>query len=130
MIYVDTSALAKLVMAEPETESLRNYLRQATHEPTASSELTLVELRRAAVRRGQDTAELAEQVLARVDTCPLYREVVDRASSLDPSVLRTLDALHVATALELRASAVVTYDRRMLEACVSHGLTAVAPGAD
>ncbi len=127
MIYVDTSALAKLVAAEPETESLRTYLRQNVMMPAASSELTLVELRRAALRRGGEAAESVEDVLARVDTYPLTREVIARASSMEPVALRTLDALHIATALEIRATAVVTYDQRMMQACHANGLDSIAP---
>lgn len=127
MIYVDTSALAKLVAAEPETESLRTYFRERAMVPAASSELTLVELRRAALRRGRETMESVEDVLARVDTYPLTREVIARASSLNPVALRTLDALHVATALEIRATAVVTYDQRMMQACLANGLDSIAP---
>lgn len=127
MIYVDTSALAKLVAAESETESLRAYFRQSVMAPAVSSELTLVELRRAALRGGREVVESVENVLARVDTYPLTREVITRASSLDPVALRTLDALHVATALELRATTVVTYDQRMMQACLANGLDSIAP---
>ncbi|GAB3271580.1 type II toxin-antitoxin system VapC family toxin [Arthrobacter pigmenti] len=130
MIYVDTSALAKLVIVESETEALRAYFRDAAQTPTASSELALVEVRRAALRRNRETAESAEEVLARVDRYPLNSDVINRASSLEPSTLRTLDALHIATALELHATVVVTYDRRMFQACHANGLTAVAPGGD
>lgn len=129
MIYIDSSALTKLVVPEYETESLRRYFRTTESGQAATSELTVVELRRAALRRGVEAlADVIEQTLSRVDTASLTQGTLQRAAALRPPALRTLDALHVATALELRITTVVTYDQRMAQACRANGLKAVSPG--
>lgn len=130
MIYFDTSALAKLVVKETESAALVQWLRKHTEQPKVSSMLSRVELPRA-VRQGGDIAYLrAQMILGDLVQVPLTPDLLDTAGSL-PGALRSLDAIHLATALRLRGelSALVAYDRRLLETARQAGLPATAPGA-
>jgi len=127
LIYVDASALLKLVVDEPESAVLRSSLEG---EAMVISALGTVEVRRAVRRTGRDQAlARAEQVLTHVELVALSDEVLDRAAMLEPAVLRTLDAIHVATAIELgdQVAEVVTYDRRMVDAARLAGLSTSSP---
>ena len=126
--YVDTSALVKLVVAEPETPALEANLAQRAG--LLCSALGATELRRAC-RRALNRRQLSrvEEVLeARllVDVTPA---ILDAAAELSPTTLRTLDAIHLATVLSLdeKAVDVITYDRKLADAATSHGLSVVAP---
>jgi predicted nucleic acid-binding protein len=127
LVYLDTSALAKLVVEEVESAALTRDLQDET---LASSALVRTELRRAAMRsEGSSSAEHVEAVLRTLHLVTLDRQILDEAGTLPPPVLRSLDALHVVTARLLPGlDAVVTYDRRMAAACESHGLRVRAPG--
>ena len=127
MLYLDSSALVKLVVTEPETTALRRYLR--ARSARATSELSVVEVFRAALRRDAELVEIARRLLARVDRIALGNQLVERAGTLMPRDLRTLDALHVASALELgdELEAVVAYDRRLLDAAAAHRLPTASP---
>ena len=131
MIYLDTSAFVKLVWSEPETLALQAFLAQKPEVLLVSSSLLTVEARRAALR--EDAAQLprADLLLTRIGQVGVTRAVVEAASRLpDPSV-RSLDAIHVATALQLRPDldAVVTYDRRLASAAEQQGLPVASPGS-
>ncbi|HLZ37098.1 MAG TPA: type II toxin-antitoxin system VapC family toxin [Mycobacteriales bacterium] len=125
--YADSSALVKLAVAEPESASLRAAL--SGYAAVVSSELAIVEVTRAAVRSaGDDGAVRAAMVLDTVDLLRLDRPVLDRAARLPPTELRSLDALHIASALELRVEVdVVAYDERLLAAARVAGLRTVSP---
>lgn len=129
MLYLDTSALAKLVVREAESTALRNLLA-AKREPRFSSALAHAELLRAARRFGAEAMTTARQVLAEVHLIDVTREVLENAGTIEAGVLRTLDAVHLATAalVQERLEAVVTYDRRMQEAAHALGFEVVAPG--
>jgi predicted nucleic acid-binding protein len=121
--YLDTSALAKLAIAEAETEALRAWL--ADHQaPVATSALAAVELRRAARRHSHAAARAAEQILAGVDHISIGLDVITGAAAIDPPSLRTLDAIHLATALLIGPSlaAFVAYDTRLVDAARTAGL--------
>jgi len=126
--YLDTSAVVKLLMREPETVALRRRLR--TWERRASAALLRVELLRAVKRAGiprlmtQTRRQLATIHLIRLDD-----ELLERAAELEPPSIRSLDAIHLAAALSLGSdlAAVVTYDNRMLSAAQAIGLPVVAP---
>ncbi len=128
MIYLDSSAIVKLVLPEPESAALRDYL--ASDEDHVSSGLAHVEVQRT-VRRVDDTEERrrdAERVLARVSLMDMAAPILARAAALDPPGLRSLDAIHLATALSLDGlDAVVTYDRRLAEAATKAGLAVESP---
>lgn len=124
--YLDTSALAKLVSREPETDPLRRYLKDST---VVSSVIVRTELLRVGLRLGASHLAVAERVLTGVSTVAVTRERLDRAGRLTPATLRSLDALHLATALEVREDidALVAYDQRMLDAAQLHDLPTASP---
>jgi len=130
LVYVDTSAFVKLIMREPETPALIAAL--APEDRIVASEIMEVEALRAARRAGGRAAtETARQQLAGVRLLPLTRQIRERASDLKPEELRSLDAIHIATALELggRLDAMYAYDTRMSAAAEALGLRTYAPTA-
>lgn len=130
MIYLDTSALVKLVVKEDETPELLSWLREHGGTRKGSSMLVRVELPRA-VRRGGDVAYLrAQLVLGDLLQLPMTAAVLDAAGSL-PGPLRSLDAIHLASAMRVRAELqyLVAYDQRLLETARLAGLPIASPGA-
>lgn len=128
MVYLDSSALVKLVVSEPESMALRLYL--VDHRERVSSALAHVEVCRAVRRKGASEAALrqAEHVLARIGLVALDEPLLRAAAALSPTGLRSLDAVHLATALSLDGlDAVVTYDRRFDAAASEAGLAVEAP---
>jgi len=129
MLYLDSSALVKLVVAEPESAALLNLLR--TSPIRVSSTLSLAEVPRALRRAGFSSGarRRARNVLARVNLVDVDRRVLSGAAALDPAELGTLDAIHLATALSIREDllAVVTYDRRLTAAAQRAQLEVLAP---
>lgn len=129
MIYLESSALVKLIVAEPESSALRAFL--AGRAGRVTSQLTRVEVLRAVRRaqRPQTTIRRAERALERIALVPLDERILFHAASLDPPGLRSLDAIHLATALSLnRLDALVTYDRRLRDAAIDAGLATASPG--
>lgn len=128
--YVESSALTKLALGEPEGPDLRSTLQSVQVHVT--SELTLLEVSRA-VRRNTGDAGVAKVRAAflRFETVPVDRGILDRAAALEPAALRSLDAVHVATALVISSSDLVfySYDHRTIEAAQIYGLTVSSPGA-
>ncbi|MBI2206820.1 MAG: type II toxin-antitoxin system VapC family toxin [Candidatus Rokubacteria bacterium] len=127
MVYLDSSALVKLVVAEPESAALRRYLRD---EPgRASCALARVEVVRAVRGHGPAAMTRARRVLQRLNLVPLDEELLDGAAALDPRVLRSLDAIHLAAAQLFgeELTAVVTYDERMAAAAAMIDLAVAAP---
>jgi predicted nucleic acid-binding protein len=128
-IYLDTSALAKLVVAEQETTALRNWLGRRADQPLVTNSIGEVELQRLASRISQRALAAAVLLLARIDRMQLTPTGLATAATIPPPEVRTLDALHIASAAELTdLSAVVTYDLRMASAATGYGLTVVSPG--
>jgi predicted nucleic acid-binding protein len=131
VIYFDTSALAKLVIKEPESAALATWLDRHLDQRKGSSMLARVELPRA-VRHGGDVAYLrAQMILGDLMQIPMTPHLLDAAGSL-PGSLRSLDAIHLATALRLRADlhTLVAYDQRLLDAAREAGLPTASPGVD
>ncbi len=126
--YLDTSALVKLVVAEPETASLRAWIAEADADLVAS-DLVRTELLRAVRRVAPDRAVLAQQVLDSVTLTEVTPAVFAEAGRIDPVELRSLDAVHLAAALDLGddLEVMVTYDRRLAEAAAAHGVAVLAP---
>lgn len=131
MIYVDSSALMKLVRREAETDALREWLSLHGDQPVVSSELGRVEVLRAARRVGDPVLAEARAVVGDLDLIPLDRAVQDVACDIGDPILRTLDALHLASAMLLgdALSAFVAYDHRLTDGARAAGLVVVAPGA-
>jgi len=131
VIYLDTSALAKLIVVEDESAALAGWLDERPEELLATSVLGRVELVRAARRRGPEAVARALGLLAELALVPVSAEVLDGAWILDPPSVRSLDALHLASASSLgqELTALVAYDERLLAGARSLGLVAVAPGS-
>ena len=127
MVYLDSSALVKLVVAEPQTNALRRYLR--SRPLRVSCALARAEVLRAVRGHGDTAGALARRVLSGVRLLRLDDELLDRAAALDPAILRSLDAIHLAAATTFGASldAVVTYDVRMSDAATLVGLPVASP---
>ncbi len=127
LVYVDASAFVKLVLPEPETPALLAALDGAAR--LVAAEVIEVEVLRATRRGGGDPA-VARAQLAALRTLPLSSEIRARASLLDPPTVRSLDAIHLATALSLgeRLDRLYTYDERMALAGRQAGLDVLAPG--
>jgi uncharacterized protein len=130
VIYLDASALIKLVRREAETDALRDWLSLHSEQPVVSSELGRVEVLRAARRVGDPVLAEARAVVGDLDLIPLDRAVQDVASDIGDPLLRTLDALHLASALLLgdALTAFVAYDQRLTDGARAAGLVVAAPG--
>ena len=129
-LYLDTSALVKLVQVEAESAALRRYLRRCSGDLRVTSALARIELVRAVSGGGPDAKAHARRVLSRLHILEVGRDVLDDAADLAPgSVLRSLDAIHLASARQIGAElrAVLTYDVRMAGAATGLGLVAAAP---
>lgn len=126
-LYVDTSALGRVLLGEPDAEVIRETL--ARYDPWWSSALLPVELRRLARRQGIE--ERGEELLSLVSTRRLDSSVLKRAAKLDPVEVRTLDAIHLDAAIQLKArgavDAVLTYDQQLQDGCAHHRLPVEAP---
>jgi len=126
LAYIDTSAYVKVPLAEPERATLLQALEPYT---LVSSSLLSVEAVRACARYGPQYAQAAEAGLQTVSLLPLDERVLTGARTLAPAHLRTLGALHLATALSLGAdlAVLVSYDERLSEAAQAAGLTVLSP---
>ncbi len=129
-VYFDSSALAKLVLNEPESADLHRFIEESPGQ-AVSSVISDVELVRAVLRRDPSLLDLALEVLAQVVLLPTMDSISLRAAYLAPATLGSLDALHLATALEIRTDLklVVSYDNRLLAAATEAGFDVFSPGA-
>jgi uncharacterized protein len=127
LIYVDTSALLKLLRSETHSEALAAYL--ADRDDLVSSTLLAVELRRSALRSVPQSLPRVDILLSRVDMIDMDDVVVESASRLPDPTLRSLDAIHLATALLVRdeVDVLLTYDERLADAARAHRLPTAAP---
>lgn len=127
--YADASVLVKLVVAEPESASLGAYLAHV--DGLVSSRLAATELARAAGRAGRrQILQRIDDVLDAVVLVEVTRGVLAHAGALQPFELRTLDVIHLATALSLDLADLdfVTFDRRLGDAARAAGLSVRSPG--
>lgn len=129
MAYLDSSAYAKLVLEQSGHAELRREL--AEWPGYVSSALLAVESIRACSRYGAPYAHEARAWLEGVSLLPIDDPMLDDATSLEPPALRSLDAIHLATALSIRddLGAFFTYDERLAVAATKHDLPVVQPGA-
>jgi uncharacterized protein len=125
--YMDSSALVKLVIRETGSDDLREFIGD---RELVTSQISRVELVRAVARNQPDSVEAAVDLLAELTLVAVSRVISSRAAWVPPPALRSLDALHVASASAMRDSldALVTYDRRMIHAGQLAGLRVVSPG--
>jgi predicted nucleic acid-binding protein len=125
--YLDSSAIVKLAVAEPESAALRRYLRR--RRPLVSSALAKTEVARALLPLGEEAVRRGLEVLARLELIRISDRILAAAGALPPAELRTLDAIHIATAQQLGSdlARLVTYDQRLRVAATALGAPVAAP---
>jgi len=128
--YLDSSALVKLAVHEPESIELLKDIRRDRRR-LISSALSQAEVARALLPLGHKAVRRGQEVLARVDLVRINDHVLTAAGELLPMELRTLDAIHLATAQQLGGDLgrLVTYDERMIVAAKQLGIRVAKPGA-
>lgn len=128
-LYLDSSAFVKLAVEEPETAILRAFVAGRGASRRVSSALLRTESLRAVRHLGAEALATVREGLRRVDLVGIDDRILDAAGTLEPRVLRTLDAIHLATAMAVGddLEAIVTYDDRMVEAATLLGLATVTP---
>lgn len=126
--YLDSSAIVKLVVTEPESGALRSHLSR--RRPLATSALARTEVARAVLSLGPAAVRRGEEVLQRMQVLRVTDRVLVAAGSMWPANLHSLDAIHLASAMQLGATlrGVVTYDVRMADAARSIGWSVASPG--
>jgi predicted nucleic acid-binding protein len=127
VVYLDSSALVKLVVAEPESDALAKYLER--RPARVSCALARVEVIRAVRPHGAPARRRARDLLDRVSLLELDEVLLDAAAELGDPALRSLDAIHLAAAATFAAGLqeLVTYDRRMAAAAERLGFVVAAP---
>ncbi len=126
IVYLDSSAIVKLAVDEPESDALRLALRGRTE--LVSSALARTEVTRALLLEGPDVVERGEAILERIELIRVTDRVLSLAGRLSPPSLRSLDAIHLATAkLIERVKLFVTYDARLASAARAMKLKVAAP---
>jgi len=127
VVYIDSSALVKLVVPEPESDALRAEL--AGWDRHVSSALARVEVVRACARVDEKAGRIAEQVVGALDLIALDERVLEEAALLRPVELRSFDSIHLASALLLgdALGVALVYDERLLEAMQATGMPVAAP---
>ena len=127
-LYLDSSAFVKLAVEEPETAALRGFLA-SQGDRRVSSALLRTEALRAVRHLGAEALATVREGLRRVDLIGIDDRILDTAGTLEPRVLRTLNSIHVATAMAVGddLEAIVTYDERMIEAARLLGLSTATP---
>lgn len=134
MIYLDSAALVKLVREEPETPALVTWLNTQHDQRLVASVLVEIEVPRALRRSQPGVLGAVAATLARIDRIELDAAIRATAAAYINPHLRSLDAIHLATADQLVASgknltAFITYDTRLADAARASALTVVTPGA-
>ena len=122
------SVMVKLVVSEEETAALRTWLAAAEREPV-SCDLARTELLRAVRRAAPDRVVQARAVLDSITLMTVTTATFEEAGRFDPTLLRSLDAVHLAAALSLGddLEGIVTYDDRLAEAARANGVSVVSP---
>ena len=129
MIYLDSAAVVKLAHAEPESAALRGWLDERAEVQWVSSVLTEIESFRALARYAPEAASRLPAVLDQIDLIDLDQGTRMLAQTATPATVRSLDAIHLGTALRSGSSltSFVTYDKRLLDAARAAGLPIDAP---
>ena len=129
MIYLDSAAVVKLVHAEPETPALRAWLDERAETGWLSSVLVEIETFRAVARYAPAAVTRLPPVLDQIDLIDLSPRIRILAQTVRPVTVRSLDAIHLGTALSARdnVTSFVSYDKRLLDAAITAGLPAESP---
>jgi predicted nucleic acid-binding protein len=127
-VYLDSSAFVKVLIAEPESRALRTYLSDGPGR-RVSSALLRAEALRAVRHLGPEALAKVREGLRGVDLIAIDDRILDASGTLEPAILRTLDAIHVATALSIGddLESLISYDDRMTEAARLLGLPTASP---
>jgi len=129
MIYLDSAAVVKLVHAEAESQALRGWLDERAETGWISSALVEIESFRALARYAPEAIVRLHPVLDQIDMIDISPRVRILAQTVRPVTVRSLDALHLGTALDIRSrlTSFVTYDKRLLDAAAAAGLPTNSP---
>jgi predicted nucleic acid-binding protein len=129
MIYLDSAAVVKLAHAEPESAALRGWLEERAEAQWVSSVLTEIESFRALARYAPEAVSRLPAVLDQIDLIDLDQPIRMLARTVTPATVRSLDAIHLGTALRIRPAltSFVTYDKRLLDAAQAAGLPIDSP---
>jgi len=129
MIYLDSSALVKLALTEPESPALASWLAERADQALVSSALHRTEVLRAIWRAEPGALPRGQRIIRRVGRVALSHDVLDNAATLPPGKLGTAGAIHLASALAIRRDLVsfVAYDSHLLEAAREAGLPVASP---
>ena len=129
MIYLDSAAVVKLAHAEPESQALREWLDERAETGWISSALVEIESFRALARYAPEAIIRLHPVLDQIDMIDISPRVRILAQTVRPVTVRSLDAIHLGTALDIRRSltSFVTYDKRLLDAAAAAGLPVNSP---
>ncbi|MEX1296756.1 MAG: type II toxin-antitoxin system VapC family toxin [Candidatus Limnocylindrales bacterium] len=128
MYYLDTSAAAKLILSEPDSSAMRLWAESHDAE-LSSSDVLRAELHRAVRRHVPQALARVPVLLGTIVLSVISAELWERAARIEPPRLRTLDALHLAAAMDLGSDldAIVTYDERLAEAARANGIATLSP---
>ncbi len=129
MIYLDSAAVVKLVHAESESQALRDWLDERADTGWTSSALVEIESFRALARHAPEAVTRLHPVLDLIDMVELDASTRILAQTVKPATVRSLDAIHLATALRIRPrlTSFITYDKRLADAAHTAGLTVDMP---
>jgi uncharacterized protein len=129
VIYLDSSALVKLAVNEPETAALTSFIAIRADQALVSSSLHRAEVLRAIWRAEPGALPRAQRMIRRVSLVTLSHDLLDNAATLPPGDLSTTAAIHLASALALKRdlTAFVCYDKQLLDAAESAGLPVASP---
>lgn len=130
MIYLDPTALMRLISKHPETAALRDYLHTHTNSIWFTSAFTRIELVRAAAPLGDDAVDHADHILSGLDTVTITDHFLHQSAHLNPAPPQILDAVHITAALTAgnHLRAFLTYDPERATAARAHNIAALAPG--
>jgi uncharacterized protein len=126
-VYIDTSALGRVLLDEPDKSAIKNTLDG--FDQVIASRLLRIELRRVGLKRGR--LDRAESLLADISLIPLEDQILTATETLTPASVGTLDAIHLATAVQLakagKLNALMTYDKGLAAGAHEHGITVLSP---
>ena len=131
MIYLDSSALVKLAVTEPESAALARWLAERADQPLVSSSLHRAEVPRAVWRAEPGALPRSYRLIKRIARVALTADVLDNSATLPPQGLNPAQAIHLASALALKRdlTTFVAYDEILLAAARESGLAIASPGS-
>lgn len=126
-VYIDTSALGRVLLDEPDKSAIKDALD--SFDQVTASRLLRIELRRVGLKRG--LLDRAEALLADIALIPLEDQILTATETLTPASVGTLDAIHLATAVQLtkagKLNALMTYNKGLAAGAREHGITVLSP---